>query len=50
MNVRLDAAEECARDGTSAGVLGELLIRCNNVMYVRAAPGGEAEEAMDSKE
>ena len=25
-------------DGTLAGSLGEVLIRCNNVMYLRQAP------------
>ena len=25
-------------DGDFAGKLGEILIRCNNVMYIRAAP------------
>jgi len=28
-------------DGDFAGKLGEILIRCNNVMYIRAAPQAE---------
>ena len=28
-------------DGQFAGALGEVLIRCNNVLYVRAAAAGE---------
>ena len=37
MNVQLGDAKEYI-DGQMAGVLGEVLIRCNNVMYLRAAP------------
>ncbi|KAG0308457.1 hypothetical protein BGZ98_007913 [Dissophora globulifera] len=34
MNLQLGNTEEFV-DGTSAGTLGEVLIRCNNVLYVR---------------
>ena len=37
INVQLDGAEEM-KGGVSAGLLGEVLIRCNNILYVRAAP------------
>jgi small nuclear ribonucleoprotein F len=37
INVQLDVAEEW-KDGASAGLLGEVLIRCNNILYIRAAP------------
>ncbi len=41
MNFQLGGAEEWV-DGALAGRLGDLLIRCNNVLYVReiAAGGG----------
>ena len=41
--IQLDAAEEYTKDGF-AGNLGEILIRCNNVMYLRGAPSAEGEE------
>ena len=37
INVQIDGAEEI-KNGESAGLLGEVLIRCNNILYVRAAP------------
>jgi small nuclear ribonucleoprotein F len=37
MNFQLGNSEEFI-DGQFAGKLGEILIRCNNVLYVRAAP------------
>ena len=37
MNLQLKDAEEYV-DGESAGTLGEVLIRCNNVLYLREAP------------
>ncbi|KAM5339913.1 small nuclear ribonucleoprotein F-like [Glossophaga mutica] len=40
MNMQLANTEEC-RDGVLSGQLGEVLIRCNNVLYIR---GVEAEE------
>lgn len=36
-NLQLDNTEEYI-DGALAGQLGEVLIRCNNVLYMRAAP------------
>mmetsp|Transcript_32860 Transcript_32860/g.60213 ORF Transcript_32860/g.60213 Transcript_32860/m.60213 type:complete len:87 (-) Transcript_32860:1810-2070(-) len=45
MNLQLEDTEEFI-DGTFAGALGEVLIRCNNVLYIKAAPpkGGNAME------
>ena len=37
MNVQLGDAKEYI-DGQLAGALGEILIRCNNVMYMRQSP------------
>lgn len=37
MNLQLANCEEYV-DGELAGNLGEVLIRCNNVMYIREAP------------
>ncbi len=34
MNIKLSAAEEWVND-TLSGPLGDVLIRCNNVLYVR---------------
>ena len=49
MNLQLDNAEEF-QDGEFAGNLGEILIRCNNVLYLRKAPGatGGGPEEMES--
>lgn len=41
MNLQLASTEEFV-DGESQGALGEVLIRCNNVMYLRAAEEEEA--------
>ena len=47
MNLNLANTEEYI-DGVLAGNLGEVLIRCNNVLYIRGVeeeggvPGGEA--------
>ena len=41
MNLQLASTEEWIDDQFS-GNLGEVLIRCNNVLYVRAAPGAAA--------
>jgi len=38
MNLHLANAEEFV-DGQLTGSLGEVLIRCNNVLYMRAAEG-----------
>ena len=46
MNLQLEKTEEFI-DGQFAGALGEVLIRCNNVLYVKAADvgkGGAMEE------
>lgn len=40
MNLQLGNTEEYI-DGALAGNLGEVLIRCNNVLYVRGAPEEE---------
>ena len=39
MNVQLANTEEYV-DNKLAGTLGEVLIRCNNILYVREAPEG----------
>jgi len=41
-NLQLADTEEWI-DGAMAGNLGEVLIRCNNVLYVRGAPEDEME-------
>ncbi len=38
MNLQLADTEEFV-DGASTGVLGEVLIRCNNVLYIRQLEG-----------
>jgi len=43
MNLQLANTEEYI-DGASTGVLGEVLIRCNNVLYIRELK----EDAMES--
>lgn len=40
MNIQLSNAEEYI-DNASAGALGEVLIRCNNVLYIRAVEDEE---------
>lgn len=44
MNLQLANTEEFV-DGQSTGVLGEVLIRCNNVLWLRGAPDEDMEEA-----
>mmetsp|Transcript_20664 Transcript_20664/g.58803 ORF Transcript_20664/g.58803 Transcript_20664/m.58803 type:complete len:120 (+) Transcript_20664:93-452(+) len=44
MNVQLAGTEEYIR-GEFKGKLGEVTIRCNNVMYIRAAPDETEAEA-----
>jgi small nuclear ribonucleoprotein F len=44
MNLQLADTEEFV-DGAFAGNLGEVLIRCNNVLYIRAAPAPAAAPA-----
>merc|ERR1711865_269534 len=43
MNLQLASTEEYI-DGSFAGNLGEVLIRCNNVLYLRGAPEEEGDE------
>mmetsp|Transcript_27167 Transcript_27167/g.20326 ORF Transcript_27167/g.20326 Transcript_27167/m.20326 type:complete len:84 (+) Transcript_27167:45-296(+) len=43
MNVQLNNTEEYV-DGELSGNLGEVLIRCNNVMYIRGADEGSSNE------
>ncbi|GAO49459.1 hypothetical protein G7K_3609-t1 [Saitoella complicata NRRL Y-17804] len=46
MNLQLANTEEFV-DGKSTGTLGEVLIRCNNVLWVAAAPEGEKDTKME---
>lgn len=41
MNLQLSGSEEYI-DGTLTGKLGDIFIRCNNVLYVRAISGEES--------
>jgi small nuclear ribonucleoprotein F len=43
MNLQLTSTDEYL-DGQYAGYLGEVLIRCNNVLYIVAAPASVASE------
>jgi small nuclear ribonucleoprotein F len=43
MNLQLLNTEEFI-DGQLAGYLGEVLIRCNNVLYIKAAENQENED------
>jgi small nuclear ribonucleoprotein F len=43
MNLQLKECEEFL-DGQFAGFLGEVLIRCNNVLYIQALPAEEDKE------
>ncbi|CAM6127911.1 unnamed protein product [Calypogeia fissa] len=47
MNLQLASTEEFI-DGQFTGNLGEVLIRCNNVLYLRGVP--EDEDAVDEEE
>ncbi|KAJ9445546.1 putative small nuclear ribonucleoprotein F [Diplonema papillatum] len=47
MNLQLARCEEHI-DGTFSGQLGDVLIRCNNVLYIRGIP--EDEEEVDAKD
>ncbi|KZF19462.1 small nuclear ribonucleo protein SmF [Xylona heveae TC161] len=42
MNIQLSGTEEFI-DGKSTGTLGEVLIRCNNVLWISAAKGKKEE-------
>ncbi|KAK4404016.1 putative small nuclear ribonucleoprotein F [Sesamum angolense] len=46
MNLQLANAEEYI-DGQSTGSLGEILIRCNNVLYLRGVPEDEEIDEAD---
>jgi len=46
MNLQLSGTEEFV-DGKSTGSLGQVLIRCNNVLWISGA--GEADVKMDTK-
>ncbi|XP_073042175.1 probable small nuclear ribonucleoprotein F [Primulina eburnea] len=46
MNLQLANAEEYI-DGQCTGSLGEILIRCNNVLYLRGVPEDEEIEEAD---
>lgn len=46
MNLQLQNSEEWI-DGALAGQLGEILIRCNNVLYIR--PGLAASEQIPTQ-
>jgi len=48
MNLQLANTEEWV-DGAFAGNLGEILIRCNNVLYVRGVPEAEAPKDQPSQ-
>lgn len=43
MNLQLLKTEEYI-DGEMAGYLGEVLVRCNNVLYIKAADEQEEDE------
>lgn len=43
MNIQLRNTEELIA-GKSKGVLGEVLIRCNNVLWISAAEGRSSDE------
>mmetsp|Transcript_16126 Transcript_16126/g.22956 ORF Transcript_16126/g.22956 Transcript_16126/m.22956 type:complete len:94 (+) Transcript_16126:166-447(+) len=43
MNLQLNKTEEFV-DGEFSGMLGEVLIRCNNVLYIKAAEMKESIE------
>lgn len=46
MNLQLLNTEEFI-DGELAGFLGEVLVRCNNVLYIKAAENQEEENGDD---
>ncbi|KAJ3282046.1 hypothetical protein HK104_011123 [Borealophlyctis nickersoniae] len=45
MNMQLSHTEEYI-DGASTGVLGEVLVRCNNILYVRRLDEDEEGDPM----
>jgi len=46
MNLQLAQTEEYIKE-TCTGQLGEVLIRCNNILYIRLAEDDDGSEAMD---
>jgi small nuclear ribonucleoprotein F len=49
MNLQLTECEEFL-EGQFAGFLGEVLIRCNNVLYIQALPAEDDDEKEKKKE
>lgn len=49
MNIQLANTEEHI-DGKLAGALGDVLIRCNNILYVRECPEEAANDKPDQPE
>lgn len=47
MNVQLEDSEEWV-DGAMAGKLGEILIRCNNVLYIRPGLAASTEKPTEA--
>ncbi|KAJ3146855.1 hypothetical protein HDU86_008351 [Geranomyces michiganensis] len=45
MNLQLASTEEYI-DGVSTGALGEVLVRCNNILYIRKLEEDQDENAM----
>ncbi|KAJ3254390.1 hypothetical protein HDV06_000831 [Boothiomyces sp. JEL0866] len=46
MNMQLNHTEEYV-DGAPTGVLGEVLIRCNNILYVRQIEEEQQDQEME---
>ncbi|XP_018898907.2 small nuclear ribonucleoprotein F [Bemisia tabaci] len=46
MNLQLANAEEFCGGGASGGPLGEVLIRCNNILYIRGMEEEDEEGEM----
>ncbi|KXN73133.1 putative small nuclear ribonucleo protein F [Conidiobolus coronatus NRRL 28638] len=49
MNIHLIQAVEYV-DGTYAGTLGEILIRCNNILYIRESEEGDDDAEAQEEE
>ncbi|CBK23091.2 uncharacterized protein [Blastocystis hominis] len=47
MNLQLSNCEEYV-DGKSTALLGDVLIRCNNVLYIREVPDNEGGDDMET--
>ncbi|KNB43531.1 putative small nuclear ribonucleoprotein [Blastocystis sp. subtype 4] len=48
MNLQLAGCDELV-DGKSTAHLGDVLIRCNNVLYIRAVPENEENKEMEAE-